>query len=267
MIASTASRTGRYGAGWPGALGQVLACLAHRDARPAGGGADVGDRREQGVLPEVVGLPPGDLIKQVRFGPAMEGCCGQHCVLELGVSRPRKVRSGRNRSRSLAKGSGSARLALHQFSASAARWRNTSPGKVLSRGCKRRKLAHQLEDVSVAGEPVEQDTAGGHGVLGGRPLPGRHITTVGQNHRSPGGLTGGCPRCRTRGRAGTSQAGCRRLRGAALRSCAGTTQARMRTVVPVIWESGPSDVGTKGPWSRRPRGIQCVHPYKFAIGE
>ena len=55
------------------ALGQVLACLAHRDARPAGGGADVGDRREQGVLPEVVGLPPGDLIEQVRFGPAMEG--------------------------------------------------------------------------------------------------------------------------------------------------------------------------------------------------
>jgi hypothetical protein len=53
------------------ALGQVLACLAHRHARPDGGGADIGDRREQGVLPEVVGLPPGDLIKQVRFGPAV----------------------------------------------------------------------------------------------------------------------------------------------------------------------------------------------------
>ena len=61
------------------ALGQVL---AHRHARPAGGGADAGDRREQGVLSEVVGLPPGDLIEQVRFGPAMESCCGQHCVLE-----------------------------------------------------------------------------------------------------------------------------------------------------------------------------------------
>jgi hypothetical protein len=67
------------------ALGQVFACLADRFARPAGGGADVGDRRRQGVLPGVVGLPPGDLIKQVRFGPAMEGCCGQHCVLELRV--------------------------------------------------------------------------------------------------------------------------------------------------------------------------------------
>jgi hypothetical protein len=42
----------------------------------------------------------------------------------------------------------------------------------------RRKLARQLEDVSIAGEPVEQHTAGGDGVFGGRPLPGRHITTV-----------------------------------------------------------------------------------------
>ena len=54
-----------------------------------------------------------------------------------------------------------------------------------------RKLAHQLEDVSVAGESVEQDPAGGHGVPGSGPLPGRHIPTVRQNHRSPGGLTGG----------------------------------------------------------------------------
>jgi hypothetical protein len=86
MTVSAAYRSGRYGAGWPGlarAVGQVLACLADRHARPAGGGADAGGRREQGVLPEVVGLPPGHLIKQVRFGPAMKGCCGQRCVLDL----------------------------------------------------------------------------------------------------------------------------------------------------------------------------------------
>jgi integrase len=58
---------------------------AHRHAHPAGGGADAGDGREQRVLPEVVGLPPGDLIRQVRFGPAMQGRCGQHRVLELRV--------------------------------------------------------------------------------------------------------------------------------------------------------------------------------------
>jgi hypothetical protein len=34
----------------PRAPGQVLACLAHRHIRPVGGGANVGDRREQRVL-------------------------------------------------------------------------------------------------------------------------------------------------------------------------------------------------------------------------
>ena len=66
-----------------GALSQVLACLADRHARPAGGGADVGDGSEQGVLLEVVALPPGDLIEQVRVGPAMKSCRRQHRVLEL----------------------------------------------------------------------------------------------------------------------------------------------------------------------------------------
>jgi hypothetical protein len=41
-----------------------------------------------------------------------------------------------------------------------------------------RKLAYQLEDVRIAGEPIEQDTAGGRGVLGGGPVPGRHILTL-----------------------------------------------------------------------------------------
>jgi hypothetical protein len=114
------------GPGMPGAPGRPPGWRRRGCRRPS----------RQGVLPEVAGLPRGDVIKQVWFGPALEGCCGQHCVLNLGVWRPRKVRSGRNRSRSPAQGSGSARLAGHQFSASAARWRNTSPGKVLSRGCR-----------------------------------------------------------------------------------------------------------------------------------
>ncbi len=54
------------------------------------------------------------------------------------------------------------------------------------------ELAHQLEDVYVVGEPVEQGPAGGHRILECGPLPGRHTTTVGQNHQSPGGLNSGC---------------------------------------------------------------------------
>jgi hypothetical protein len=47
----------------------------------------------------------------------------------------------------------------------------TGEGVVLR--VQRRQLAHQLEDVSVADQPVEQDTAGGDGVLGvGRFLTG-----------------------------------------------------------------------------------------------
>jgi len=32
----------------------LLPCRADGHARPAGGGADIGDRREQGVLPEII---------------------------------------------------------------------------------------------------------------------------------------------------------------------------------------------------------------------
>jgi hypothetical protein len=67
------------------ALVQVPACLAHRDVRLAGGGADVGDRRVHGVLPEVVRLPGRGLIKQIRLGPAVDGGCGQYRVMELRV--------------------------------------------------------------------------------------------------------------------------------------------------------------------------------------
>src|ERR1039458_8081113 len=57
----------------------------------------------------------------------------------------------------------------------------------------RRKLAHQLEDVSVAGEPGEQGLARGDGVLGGGPLPGVKKTDAGQNPPIAAGLTGGPP--------------------------------------------------------------------------
>jgi len=59
-----------------GALGQFLAYPAHWHAGLAGRGADIDDRRPQGVLPEVVGLPPGDLTEQVGLCPATQR---RHC--------------------------------------------------------------------------------------------------------------------------------------------------------------------------------------------
>jgi hypothetical protein len=117
------------------ARGQVLACLAYGGACVAGGGADVGDRCVEGVLPEVIGLPPGDLIEQVRLGSPVERRRGQDCVLEFLVCRPRNESSGRNRACRPSSCSGLVRLARHQSSASAARRRKTSPGKVSLRGC------------------------------------------------------------------------------------------------------------------------------------
>src|SRR5712692_594056 len=64
---------------------EFMACLADRHAGPVGGGADIGDRCEQGVLPEVVGLPPGDLVQHVGLGPAMGGRRGKDGELELSV--------------------------------------------------------------------------------------------------------------------------------------------------------------------------------------
>jgi len=70
--------------GGPGA-GQVLACLACGEACVAGGGADMGDRGVEGVLPEVIGVPSGGFIEQVRFGSPVKRRRGQDCVLEFFV--------------------------------------------------------------------------------------------------------------------------------------------------------------------------------------
>ena len=169
---------GCYGARAAKALGQALACLAHRCARPAGGGADVGDRGEQGVLAQVVGLPPGDLLKQVRFGAAMDGRCSQHCVLELVVFPAAEGALGQEPVASVQGKGGQPGWPGTSSARPRRRAGAPRPESVVSR-VQGRKLAHQLGDVSVAGEPVEQDTVGGHGVLGSGALPGSHAPTVG----------------------------------------------------------------------------------------
>ncbi len=65
--------------------GQLLACVAHGRTGPVGGSTDVGDRCEQGKLPEVVGLPPGDLVQEIGLGSAAQRGGGQDGELELVV--------------------------------------------------------------------------------------------------------------------------------------------------------------------------------------
>jgi hypothetical protein len=69
------------------------------------------------VLPEAIGLPGGDLGKQVRFGPTWAAAAVRTAYRSWAFRRPRKAHSGRYRSRSPSRGSGSARLAPHHSSA------------------------------------------------------------------------------------------------------------------------------------------------------
>jgi hypothetical protein len=82
--------------------------------------------------------------------------------------RPRKARSGKNRSRSPLQG----QRVSPTGPAPVQRVRGEAEEHLAGEGVvprvQQRKLAHQLPDVSVAGEPVEQDPAGGPGVLGSR---------------------------------------------------------------------------------------------------
>jgi hypothetical protein len=139
----------------PRALGQLLADLTHRDACAVGGDTGIGDRREQGVLPEVVGLPRRDLLQQV----GLDSAAVRTANWSLWFSRPRNAHSRRNCSRVPSEGTGSAWLAPHQSNASAARRRKTSPEKVFVASTQGRQRGHELEDAIIPDQPVEQDPA------------------------------------------------------------------------------------------------------------
>src|SRR5262249_42332052 len=116
--------------------GQLLAYLAHGHTRPVGDDAYIGDRYEQGVLPEVVGLPPDDLLERVRLGSSVSRRHRQDSELELALVWASERALGQEPIRYPSRATGSARLAPHRSSASAPKRRNTSPAKVPLRGCK-----------------------------------------------------------------------------------------------------------------------------------
>jgi hypothetical protein len=134
--------------------------------RPAGGGADVGDRCVEGVLPEVVGLPPGRLIEQVRHGPATHRCRGEHCVLELLVLPAAEGAFGQEPLPQPFQGQrpGAAGPAPVQRISSDAEEDLAGEGVVA--WMQRLQLTQQLEYLGISGQRVEQDPAGGGRVLG-----------------------------------------------------------------------------------------------------
>jgi hypothetical protein len=114
--------------------------------------------------------------------------CGQHCVLELRVLPSAEGRLGQEPlAQSLqVQRLGPAGPAPLQRIRSEVK-EHLARERVVTR-VQGRKSAQHLEDVSVAGEPVDQGTTGSHGVFGSRPLPGGHIATVDQNRQLWGGL-------------------------------------------------------------------------------
>jgi hypothetical protein len=113
-----------------------------------------------GVLPEIIGLPPGDLIKQVRFGPAMQGRCGQHRVLELLILPAAERALGQEPLGQPFQGQRINPADPAPVQRVPGEAKEDLAGEGVVPRVQRRKLAYQPKDVSVAGKPVEQDPAG-----------------------------------------------------------------------------------------------------------
>ena len=118
----------RLGPGMPGALGRPPGWRRRGCRRPPRTGRTARSRRSATRPPHQAG--PVRSRREGLLQPAPR--TGASCF----PVRARCTRAGTARVVPPGAGSGSARLAPHQSSASAATRMNTSPGKVLSRGCR-----------------------------------------------------------------------------------------------------------------------------------
>lgn len=135
-------------------------------ARPVGSGSDIGNCGEERVLPEIVGLPPGDFTEQVRFGAAVQRRGRQHRVLELapvpappGVLGQEPLPHPFQRQRIGRAGPGPGERVGGQPEEDLA-------GKGVVARVQRLQLAEQVRQRGVLGEAGEQDAPGGDRVLG-----------------------------------------------------------------------------------------------------
>src|SRR5258708_6428493 len=96
----------------------------------------------------------------VRPGPAVEGCRGQHRVLELLVVPAAEGALGQEPLAQSLQGQRVSPAGPAPVQGVRGGVEEHLAGEGVVSRVQGRKLARQLEDVSVAGEPVEQDTAG-----------------------------------------------------------------------------------------------------------
>ena len=241
MTASAVSRTGRYGVGWPGRWRRSWhACAPARPPgwrrrgcrRPPRTARTARSRRSATTRPHQAGpvrSRHGGLLRPARR-------TGASCF--AGRGRCARARTAR---------------VVPPTAAGQPGWPCTSsacprrgagtprPGKVLYRGC---SGASSLTSSKMSASRASPSSRTRRAVMlssgVGRFLTGRHITTVGQNHRSPGGLSGGCP-----SPAGTAQ---RRRPLVTLRRCpvSCVTHVNRRSVCRwrrAVWRAGRSVAG------------------------
>jgi len=119
----------------------------------------------------------------------VDGRRGQDCVLQLGVLPAAEGALGQVPLAQSLQGQRLGPAGPAPFQRVGGKVKEHLAGeRVVSRvqGC---KPAQHLEDAGVAGEPVEQGTAGGGRVLVSRALLAGHVTTVDQNRQSQAAFT------------------------------------------------------------------------------
>jgi len=184
--------TGRYLRWVARAPGQVLACLTHRHARPARGGADIADRREQAVLPEVIGPAtrrphPADPVRS----PPWRAAAASNRVLELLIlpAAERCTRAG-NCSRSPLQGQRAGPAGPAPVQARPPPGAGTPRrGRCCSRGCSGASSLTSSKMSASRAQPVEQGLAGGHSVPPGSAafLAGQYPDSRARTTGPPGG--------------------------------------------------------------------------------
>ncbi len=169
-------RTGRIGRAAAIALGQFPAYPSRGHADSIGGRAGVGNRREQRIPPEVVSLPPGNHIGQVRLGfPRTAAAAGQRTAAY--ASRGHETSTPEGTTPVSRRGHQVDQAGPTPAERAGAQVKEDLAREGIAAKMQRRQLARKVNDAGIPGQPAEQDPAGVDRVLRSGTPPGRHIQT------------------------------------------------------------------------------------------